>query len=210
MSQRERRLGGFTLLELVVAIGLMVMLLGVLAFVFRQSAEAVGAASEAVAVVQRARILGTRMGRELGAAVEYFVPNPMNKREIILAFEIAPDNKAVEFVSQTLHDGVLDTWNIKYYYLEDPGNKGYGAIYRRVRQKEKYGLPATSSDVSEVVAWPVKAVRIRAIGSDPKLTGRLPAAVEVRATFLDSWDKAHCGRKFTLPQVFYLPIYQGH
>lgn len=207
---RRRISAGFTLLELVVAIGLMVMLMSVLAFVFRQSAEAVGAASEAVAVVQRARVLGTRLGKELGAAVEYYVPNPTNNREIILAFEISADGKSIEFVSQTLQEGVLDTWNIKYYYLEDPGNKGYGAIYRRVREKDKYGLPPGKNDVDEVVAWPVRNVRFKALGNDPKLTGRLPGAVELKVTFLDSWDRANCGRKFTLPQVFYLPIYQGH
>jgi len=213
----------FTMLELLVAVSLMVMLLSVLTFVFRQSAAAVGGATETVTVVQKARNFAGRMGREVGAAVEHYFENPTPNEPPTLAFRVSDDGKTrqdsgekVEFIAQTLNEGVLDTWCVRYYYVaeENIGNpeEETGAIMRVVREKDEFPviLSGTVEDeLKEVVIRPVRNVRFTRIPpSPPQKTeiDTMPASLSVQAEFLDTWG----GTKFKLPLQFYFPVYQGH
>jgi type II secretory pathway pseudopilin PulG len=225
MSDRGRMRRGaraFTMLELLVAVSLMVMLLSVLTFVFRQSAEAVGSATETVNVVQKARNFAARVGREVGASVETYLPPPDPSKPPVLTFRVSDDGTVpktsgsmVEFFSQTLNEGVLDTWCVRYYYQQDTtppdGGAAYGSIYRRVRRDR--ALFGTTFDQKadgepEVLVGPVRDVQFVRVPELPSGTqiDTMPSSLSVRVTFLDTWG----GTKFRLAQQFYFPIYQGH
>lgn len=214
---------GFTMIELIVAVGLMIVVLGVLAFVFRQAAGAVGSATEAVTVVQKARNFESRFGKELASAVAYLKEDELSGN-ILRAFMF--DNSAslrvgstsIEFVSQTMNDGILDTWDVKYHYEEDLDSSdqplGYGSIKRRKDAENDDGYyelwDQEWEDDDEILAWPVKNVEFAAAeGWEPMLVEgenpRLPPYVRVRVTFLDTWG----GRTFQFPMDFYFSIYQG-
>lgn len=228
----RRRDRGFTMLELIVSVGLMVVLLSVLAFVFRQSAEAVSQATEAVNTMQKARNFEARLGRELAAAVQYVVEGvSLAKPQRAFRFDENgvhngsqgdPDSAAygtqIEFVSRTLQDGVMKTWDVKYIFVMDPGET-YGSI---TRKKDAPNPDANGEyvlwdqlwveDQDEVIAWPVTGVSFQAAGNwlpEEDVSGdentELPPYVQVDVTFLDKWG----GQSFRLPMTFYFPIYQG-
>ena len=133
----------FTMIELVVSVGLMTVLLGVLAFVFRGSAEAVATSTEAVNTVQRARSFEARFGQDVSRAVRTVLETETGRT--VRTFMLAPNlsgssqmninpkgGDSIMFVSKTRYRGVEDTWVIRYYY-EELGNTGYGSIKRMVR-----------------------------------------------------------------------------
>lgn len=135
---------GFTMIELVVSISLMVLLLGVLAFVFRQSSEAVGSATEAVNTVQRARIFSARFGRDLAGAKRSVVETERGTK--VRTFLLAPNPEldpprginpnggdSIMFKSKTRYRGIKGTWVVRYHY-EDV-TRQYGAIRRMVRYR---------------------------------------------------------------------------
>ena len=232
-GRRER---GFTMLELIVSVGLMVVLLSVLAFVFRQSAEAVSQATEAVNTVQKARNFEARLGRELAAAVQYVAENTASgKPERAFWFDGDGANResqgepssadyttSIEFVSRTMQDGVMRTWDVMYEFVKDEG-KDYGAI------KRKKDIPNTDGEYvlwdlkdsaqggswdenqDEILAWPVRDVHFEAAGNWRPIdeagdqNTELPPYVRVEMTFLDTWG----GENFSLPMDFYFPVYQG-
>jgi type II secretory pathway pseudopilin PulG len=203
------------MIELIVAVSLMIVLLGVLAYVFKQSAETVEGATEAVGVIAKARNLQNRLGRELASAVEYTIKRTdSNSQEVIgRAFDIRAEGstKAIEFVSQTLKDGHLDTWNVIYEY--DANER---TITRFIRTKAWALKPLRDYDrgQGEIIARPVDGVEFKEIGDREVAMGavdendrasciRLPAAVQVTVTFLDRAG----ANKF--PMRFYFPLYQG-
>jgi len=231
---------GFTMLELIVSVGLMVVLLTVLAFVFRQSAEAVSQATEAVNTVQKARNFEARVGRDLASAVEFVVEGGgLEKPKRAFWFDDDPEYRgsqgnpeeadyttSIEFVSRSMQDGVLRTWDVKYVFTKDMGKK-YGAIRRLkdtthkkpdgsdsgeyVLWDHEWEPAAAGKEQGEVLAWPVKDVTFEAAGNwNPlDLEGEentdIPPYVRASVTFLDTWG----GETFKLPMQFYFPIYQG-
>ena len=221
---------GFTMIELIVAVGLMIVVLGVLAFVFRQAAGAVASATEAVTVVQKARNFEARLGRELASAVAYLKEagtaiDPMAARGF--SFDDRADEersgRCIEFVSQTMNDGILDTWDVKYHYEVDPNSptlEPYGYIKRRKDARNTMGhyvlWDHQWEEDDEILAWPVRvdssvgkelfaAAEGWNAGTVEDQNPRLPPYVRVNVTFLDTWG----GRTFSFPMVFYFPIYQG-
>lgn len=235
-SRRRRSGPGFTMLELVVSVGLMVALLGVLAFVFRMSAEAVDQATQAVNVVQKARNFEAKLGRELASAVQHQVEvAPEAAPERAFMFDDDPEVKSgqtsIEFVSRTLQDGVLDTWDVKYVYVPDPdapADNPYGAIIRK-KDAPKPADPEAPDAPPQYEVWdhlwddakdetlarPVKGVLFEAAGGwMPMVTDdaevvqnpRLPAYVRVKIIFCD----VSGGVNFELPMEFYFRIYQGN
>jgi type II secretory pathway pseudopilin PulG len=206
------------MLELLVAVSLMVMLLGVLTFVFRQSAEAVGGATETVNVLQKARNFGARLGREIGASVEHYVPSPVANRPPILQFRVSnagtdvqESGRMVEFLSQTLKDGVLDTWCVRYVYRVESGSgeTEMGAVFRLVRDQDRFGENPTTQEIEEVMIRPVRAILFRRVPEPPTSQDELdkmPASLEVTGVFIDEWG----GKRFKMAHQFYFPIYQGH
>jgi type II secretory pathway pseudopilin PulG len=230
-SRRDR---GFTMLELIVSVGLMVFLLGALAFIFRQSAEAVSQATEAVNTVQKARNFEARLGRELAAAVEYVVQGAnLGKPERAFRFDDDGTNRgstgdpesadyttSIEFVSRTLQDGAMKTWDVKYVFTQDE-NQTYGAI-RRLKDApnddgdyvlwDKKSSGGSWDDAQEeILVWPVEGVKFEAAGnwsptdSSGDQNTEIPSYVRASVTFLDTWG----GKNFKLPMEFYFPIYQG-
>jgi type II secretory pathway pseudopilin PulG len=213
------RARAFTMLELLIAVGLMVMLLGVLAFVFRQSSAAVSGATETVTMVQRARNFSARLGKEIAAAVENYVAPKSLGKPPLLTFIVSKDDQTpeeegdrVEFLSQTLNEGVMDTWCVKYYYVAEKnagGDLEMGSVRRIIRPRERFGEPFDDTlDKDERVVSNVRNVTFRRVPPPPSgnQVDKMPASVEVIATFVDKWG----GKKFKLPQQFYFPIYQGH
>jgi len=229
-----RRDRGFTMMELIVSVGLMAALLSVLAFVFRQSAEAVSQATEAVNTVQKARNFEDRLGRELAAAVEYVVERgEFEAPQRAFWFDENGGNRGsqgnpesagyrttIEFVSRTLQDGVMRTWDVKYVFMQDPG-KTYGAITRLkdapnddgeyVLWDDKEAGGSWDDTQEEVLAWPVEGVTFEAAANWEPLDDQgdenvmIPPYVRVNVTFLDTWG----GQIFRMPLEFYFPIYQG-
>ncbi|MHC4201428.1 MAG: hypothetical protein ACYSU0_15670, partial [Planctomycetota bacterium] len=128
--------------------------------------------------------------------------------------------RCIEFVSQTMNDGILDTWDVKYHYEEDVDSsgqpKGYGAIKRRKDARNAMGnyvlWDHQWEEDDEIVAWPVSvdnelfvAAEGWNAGTVEDQTPRLPPYVKVKVTFLDTWG----GKTFKFPMVFYFPVYQG-
>lgn len=108
----------FTMIEVVVAIGLMVVIMAVLAFVFKESADAVAGSTEAVAMVQNARAMYGRMSREIGHAVQYYDHETARRGFWMDGDVINKSGDELEFVSQTTNDGELGTWDVRYRYVE--------------------------------------------------------------------------------------------
>ncbi len=218
---------GFTMIELIVAVGLMIVLLGVLAFVFRESAGAVEAATEAVTVAQTARNFEAKLARELASAVAYIKEETLGTTGKIVrgfTFDDSPiaynSEKCIEYVSQAMSDGKLKTWDVKYSYEKYAG-KNYGAIRRhkdapKPGTTDKYELwdhlweDDDPNIKPETLAAPVRGVRFSAAkdwdpGTDEDQNDRLPAYVRVEVIFLDSWG----GKTFEMPMEFYFHVYQG-
>jgi type II secretory pathway pseudopilin PulG len=219
MRYSLRATRAFTMLELLVAIGLMVMLLSVLAFVFRQSAQAVTGATETVTIVQRARNFSSRLGKEVAAAVESYLPPDARGKPPRLTFIVSDDGETpleegenLEFLSQTLNEGVMDTWCVKYFYSPEKGVGGpdeMGSIRRIIRTRDRFGEPFDKKfDKDERVVANVRKVKFRRVPPPPPrhLVDKMPASVEVIVTFVDQWG----GKRFKLEHQFYFPIYQGH
>ncbi|MHC4253447.1 MAG: PulJ/GspJ family protein [Planctomycetota bacterium] len=232
---------GFTMLELIVSVGLMVVLLSVLAFVFRQSAEAVSQATEAVNTVQKARNFEARLGRELAAAVQYVAEDTASgKPERAFWFDgdgafmesqgnpsSAGYTTSIEFVSRTMQDGVMKTWDVKYVFVKDTAADGSALDYGAIRRKKD--VPNTEGEYvlwdlkdsaaggswddtqDEILAWPVRGVQFEAAGNWRPIdtagdqNTELPPYVRARMVFLDTWG----GENFELPLEFYFPVYQG-
>ena len=137
--------------------------------------------------------------------------------------EARSSQTCIEFVSRTLQDGLLDTWDVKYVYEPDanaPIDDPYGAIKRKKDAPE--GTPpqyqvwdhSWDDEKDETLAWPVKNVLFEAAGdwrptvrddTETVQNPRLPAYVRVRVTFCDRSG----GENFELPMEFYFRIYQG-
>ncbi len=232
MFAERRSARGFTIIELMVSVGLMVILIGVLAFVFQQSSRAVSGATEAVNVWQKARNLNTRMARELAAAIELTVEVGPRGGRFERAFTFGDggwgkaqgsqdqntNGRTIRFVSRTLNDGVLHNWDVIYEYNEY-GNKGYGRI---VRYKDTDREVWNDNFVDEeVVASPVRPMNddpesVFAAGGDWQPTiedengaqivnTRIPPTVRVRIILMDS----HAEGTRQVPLDLYFPVYQG-
>jgi len=212
-----------------VSVGLMVILIGVLSFVFQESSMAVGGATEAVNVWQKARNFNARLGRELASAMEFAVHRKSGaktwfERPFALGEgekpQEADSGNAIEFVSRTLNDGVLGSWDVKYVYEEEAGTD-YGSI---VRKKDRPDVQSNEFDLwdhawddrkDEVIAYPVRpiaeGVPIFSAGgnwaplADKVPNTKIPPTVRTRLVFLDSLG----GRTIRIPVEFYFPIYQG-
>jgi len=215
------------MIELIVAVGLMIVVLGVLAFVFRQAAGAVASATEAVTVLQKARNFESRLGRELASAVAYLkeggtMLDPKADRGFTFDDKenVESSARCIEFVSQTMNDGILDTWDVKYHYEEDVDSSGsglgYGAIKRRKDARNTMGnyvlWDQEWEEDDEIVAWPVKVDNQLFVAAEGWNAGtvedqnpRLPPYVKVKVTFLDTWG----GTTFKCPMAFYFPVYPG-
>ena len=178
-SERRPDDAAFTMIELVVSVGLMILLLGVLAFVFQQSANAVASSTEAVNAVQRARSFEARFGQDISRAVRTVLETETGRN--VRTFQLAPDpldspprninldgGDNIMFVSKTRYKGIEDTWVVRYYY--EPARLGadYGAIKRMVRVDDSGGEPMPY-DVGDPYIWDIEATEVYDPSSDPDM-----------------------------------------
>lgn len=128
---------GFTLIELLVAIAISVILLAILAFVFRLSTAATRDANNRVAITERLRSLNIRLRQEFGAMLPQLRIGPggkvfPDKR----TFEIDPSGQWITFTSATVENGRAVTTDVKYEFIPQPGDKMKNVL---VRWRDKTG-----------------------------------------------------------------------
>jgi hypothetical protein len=157
------------MIELVVSVSLMVLLLGVLAFVFRQSAEAVASSTEAVNTVQRARSFEGRFDQDISRAVRSVVETGTGRmaRTFLLLdrstmdsadpYSIDPSGgDEVMFISKTRYRGIEAMWVVRYYYEAAVAGAEYGAIKRMVRVDDA-AEEIRPYDVDDAAVWDLRA-----------------------------------------------------
>jgi len=126
-----RSLAGFTLIELLVAIAISVILLAILAFVFRLSTAATRDANNRVAITERLRSLNIRMRQEFGAMLPQLRLAPGGKvYPDKRTFEIDPNGKWITFTSATVENGRAITTDVKYEFIPEPGDKLKNVLVR--------------------------------------------------------------------------------
>jgi prepilin-type N-terminal cleavage/methylation domain-containing protein len=136
-QQRKKQARGFTLIELLVAIAISVVLLAILAFVFRLSTSATRDANNKVAVTERLRSLNIRLRQEFGAMLPQLRIGPGGKPyPDKRTFEIDPNGRWIVFTSATVENGRAVTTDVKYEFLEDGGDRMKNAL---VRWRDKTG-----------------------------------------------------------------------
>ena len=139
MAKRYSYRRGFTLIELLVAISVSVVLLSILAFVFKISTSATRDASSRVALTERLRTLNIRLRQEIGAMLPVQrvdgagKPYP-DKR----TFAIDPSGKWITFSTSTQENGRPVSVDVRYELVADP-NDPSGVIQALVRRRDKTG-----------------------------------------------------------------------
>ena len=130
---------GFTLIELLVAISVSVVLLSILAFVFKISTSATRDASSRVALTERLRTLNIRLRQEIGAMLPVQrldgagKPYP-DKR----TFAIDPVGKWITFSTSTQENGRPVSVDVRYELVDDP-SAAPGTTQALVRRRDKTG-----------------------------------------------------------------------
>lgn len=126
LAKRQMK-AGFTLIELLVAIAVSVILLSILAFVFRLATGATRDANSRVALTERMRSLNIRLRQEIGAmlAVQRLdgAGKPYTDKR---TYEITPStsgaaNAMLRFTSATVQDGKNVSQDVRYEFVPDPG-----------------------------------------------------------------------------------------
>jgi prepilin-type N-terminal cleavage/methylation domain-containing protein len=127
---QRRPARGFTLIELMVAIGISVLLLSILAFVFKISTQATRAATSQVSLTERMRILNIRMRQEIGAMlpVQRLDPGTSKPHDDKRTFEVTDNaggatdrGPVLKFASATVEEGLPVSVDVKYEFIQDPG-----------------------------------------------------------------------------------------
>ncbi len=126
----------FTLIELLVAVAISVVLLSILAFVFRISTGATRDATARVALTERLRSVNIRLRQEIGA----MLPQPrkdQSGRNFVdgRTFEVAPDGKWIVFASSTQENGRPVSIDVKYAFLQDPSGDPSRNVLVRYRDR---------------------------------------------------------------------------
>jgi prepilin-type N-terminal cleavage/methylation domain-containing protein len=139
-----RRRGGprrraFTLLELLVAVGISVVLLAILAFVFRVSTAASRDASSRISILERFRSLNTRMRQEVAGMV-YALRGYSNLTYFVNDEKATPTRKffslysnVLVFATSTVQDGRSQTVDVAYVYVPGPPETPEDGILARLR-----------------------------------------------------------------------------
>ncbi|MCY3017615.1 MAG: type II secretion system protein [Planctomycetota bacterium] len=134
------RARAFTLIELLVAISVSVVLLSIMAFVFRISTAATRDANARVALTERLRSLNIRMRQELGGMLPIqrldpgsgIPPKPYTDKR---TFELSDDKRILKFASATVEGGRPVSVDVKYEYLPDPSGDVTKNVLIRWRDK---------------------------------------------------------------------------
>lgn len=150
----------FTLLELLVAVGISVVLLAILAFVFRVSTAASRDASSRISILERFRSLNTRMRQEVAGMVfavrgytsttlAYYV-NDEKATPPRKFFNL--NSNVLTFAASTVQDGRSQTVDVAYVFMPGPAEKPEDGILARLRD-------ATGPDNDKPVADQLKGTQ---------------------------------------------------
>lgn len=136
MSRPNSMMRGFTLIELLVAIAVSVVLLSILAFVFKISTAATRDASSRVSLTERLRTLNIRLRQEVGSMLPVQridaagKPYP-DKR----TFAIDPSGQWITFSTATQENGRPVSVDVRYEVVTDAVTN----ITELVRRRDKTG-----------------------------------------------------------------------
>ena len=214
LRQAQRAKRGFTLIELIVAIGVSVILISILTFVFRVSTNATRKANSRVSITERMRSLNIRMRQEIGAMlpVSRKVPNPAHPMYDI------PTPGTLIFSAATNQDGLPVSTDVQYRYVPG-GTPVDGRLYRLRSKLGTNGVPKLGQDdfvdppeEQDVLMINVRDVKFEDVDPPPaaatstELQPRvLPAAVKLTITFgPELGDKTEL-EKTTIT----FPVYRG-
>jgi prepilin-type N-terminal cleavage/methylation domain-containing protein len=140
---------GFTLIELLVAISVSVVLLSILAFVFKISTSATRDASSRVALTERLRTLNIRLRQEIGAMLPVRRVDAAGKPYPDLrTFAISPTGDWITFSTSTQENGRPISVDVRYELVPDP-NDPSGTTMALVRRRDKTG-PYTQNPMTLV------------------------------------------------------------
>src|ERR1043165_9353758 len=103
-----RKPRGFTLIELLVAITVSVILLSILAMVFKLATQATRDANQRIVLTERLRALNIRMRQEIGNMLDA----PRSKAGD-RTFDLDAAGEYIAFATSTDEDGGRGTWEAK-------------------------------------------------------------------------------------------------
>jgi prepilin-type N-terminal cleavage/methylation domain-containing protein len=147
MSRRNESSRGFTLIELLVAISVSVVLLSILAFVFKISTSATRDASSRVALTERLRTLNIRLRQEIGSMLPIHRLDAGGKAyPDKRTFAIDPAGKWITFSTATQEAGRPVSVDVRYEFVTDPSISPYPVL---VRRRDKTG-PFKQNPVTQV------------------------------------------------------------
>jgi len=134
----------FTLIELLVAICVSVVLLVILAFVFKVSAGATRDATSRVGMTERIRLLNIRMRQEIGSMLP--IPrldpgsgNPLKPYKDMRTFDVAGGSDSngagswIMFATSTVENGLPVNVDVRYQWIQDPGGDPHKNVLVRWR-----------------------------------------------------------------------------
>lgn len=228
-----RRRRGFTMIELVVAVGLMMLLMSVVATVFNGSQTAISNAEEAIDMLQRARTLHARLSKDLSGAMVHMTQSNSGSIELAFSFEdpstttasTATSGNELYFIAQTIQNGQLGTWDVAYIVTQEDG-KDYSQISRLndIAKDDVYTLWdwSTNADqaaqisspptpIADFIAPPedgepvFEAHPLWEPRPDDIANNALPQYIEVDITFLGNRGNSERTRTMN----YLIPIYQG-
>jgi len=134
---KSRSAAAFTIIELLVAICVSVVLLVIVAFVFKISAAATRDANSRVGMTERLRLVNIRLRQEVGAMLPvqrldsgFKPPQPYTDKR---TFEVAADGTWIVFATSTVQDGLPVSVDVKYEFIEDPGGDPHQNVLVRWR-----------------------------------------------------------------------------
>lgn len=139
-NPRRRAQSGFTLIELLVAITISVLLLSILAQVFKLATAATRDANMRISLTERVRSLNIRMRQEIGNMLN--TPRPTSKVAPYACYDF--DDKAknyIAFTTSTDEDGRPVNVDVKYIYKAG-ANPQDGKLIRRRDNTGPYLLDA--------------------------------------------------------------------
>lgn len=139
MRTRLSQPRAFTLIELLVAISVSVVLLSILAFVFKITTSATRDASSRVALTERHRTLNIRLRQEIGAMLPVQrldgADKPYSDKR---TFAIDPNFKWITFSTSTQENGRPVSVDVRYELVDDPSAPP-GTTQALVRRVDRTG-----------------------------------------------------------------------
>ena len=136
---RRRAERAFTLIELIVAVGISVVILSILAFIFRVSTTATRDANSRISITERLRALNIRMRQEIGGTLPINRTDPSKvplnlaplPNTYVITSANGQTNNVILFSTATVESGKPISVDVKYEYIPGPvGLEEKGVLVR--------------------------------------------------------------------------------